>query len=74
MRFIEVQVSLSDFDLKRIELKGDNAEARKHLTSLRVQSVAIYEGDITKNNPKETGQRLYSSTVRFGIDCNGVGT
>ena len=73
MQFIEVQVSLNDFDSKRIKLKGDNTEARKHLTSLLVQSAAIYEGDITKNNPKATGQRLYSSTVRFGIDRNGVG-
>lgn len=73
MRFIEVQVSLSDLDSKRIELKGDNTEARKHLTAIRVQSAAVYEGDITKNNPKVTGERLYSSTVRFGIDKNGVG-
>ena len=74
MRFIEVQVSLSDFDTKRIELKGDNMEARKHLSHLRQQSATIYECNLDKNDKKDTGRRIYASTVRFGIDCNGVGT
>lgn len=73
MRFIEVQISLSDFDTRRIELKGDNAEARKHLSHLRQQSAAVYEGALSKNDGKNTGLRLYASTVRFGINKDGIG-